>query len=712
MERINLCLKFVRDYYEIIEFATPHLYLSALAQTPAILDTTLHQFTALPKVVRTSEDTTKAGDPSISYMTFHGHTRKINSVEFSRDGQHLVTASDDKTVRIWDTQTYSQVGDALTGHTDFVRSASFSSDGKLVVSTSNLDGTVRIWNAQSKPHEQVGDPFSRHKGVEKALFLPNGTHIVSASNHSILFWDAMMHTEIAQPLYNRGSEFAVSPDGSCIALPIENNRCNLEIRVIQTGSRIGQLLTGHPGSVSTTVAFSPDGQHIATLTFDDTLRTWDAKTGALINVMNGLRYSRQIFLYLEGKRIMTSGRHGVRFWDMNTHSQIQQQFSGELSGSISAAMSSNGDRVASVSSDHSTIQLWSFNPLADHLTRTTAQDIALTSASYSPDGKYIATACDDRSVRIWDAENCSQVGSPLIGHTDTVQSASFSPDGKLIVTASGDRTIRVWNAETGAQIGQPLTGHRGRVVSASFSPDGAYLLSADRSAIRGWSAGRSDLGRHIRTIKLPSWRNLIRSVSFPPLGQFIVAVELSSHTVVLDLNTGIEAAVVPPEYQSRHACFSSDEHLMLFFGSPDSNLHPWDRLRRQDNNLHLWNTESLQIEKVFRGHTGAVVNASFSPDGKHIVSASWDYTIRVWSTETGSQTAGYHNPRTFHNIGNFDSLMVKTIKVSPDGRRILSVYHDGYFGNDYVQIWAMPDSLPPGTDLQYSLDVDDPNVRM
>jgi len=704
MQRLNLCLKFVRDYHEIIEYATPHLYLSLLAQTPAILDMTLHQFTALPKVVR-FEDTTKAGDHSINYMTLHGHTGKIYSVEFSRDGQYLVTASEDKTVRIWDTRTCSQVGDALTGHTDAVHSASFSPDGKLVVSTSNSDGSVRIWNAQSKAHEQVGDPFTRHNGVEKALFLPNGKHVTSASNDMILFWDAMTHTEIAHPLYNRGLAFAVSPNGNCIAIPIEDEHRTLEIRVIQTGARIGQLLTGHWGLV-TAVAFSPDGQHIATSAyFDPTLQTWDVKTGALINVMdvtsdvNGIGH---IAFYLDGRYLMTSGWHNVRFWDMNTHSQIQQGFSGELSGLDFAAMSSNGDRVASVSSDHSTIQLWSFDPFADHLTRTTAQDIELTSASYSPNGKHIAAACDDYSVRIWDAENCSQVGSPLIGHTDTVQSASFSPDGKLIVTASVDNTVRVWNAETGAQIGQPLTGHTGPIVSASFSPDGTYLLSADSSTIRVCSAGRCDLGKHIRTIKLTpaqTWWNDIQSVSFLPLGQLLV-VDFSHYTQLLDLSTGSEAVIVPPEYRGTVVCFSSDEHLMLFSGS-------------EDGNLHLWNTESCQIEKVFRGHTDAALKASFSPDGKYIVSASKDDTIRVWSTETGSQTAVYHNPGRFRNPGEFYSLKLKTIEVSLDGRRILSVYYNHKFTRgDHVQIWAMPDSLPPGTDLHHSVDIDDPNVRM
>jgi len=683
-------LKFVRDYHDIIEFATPHLYLSAVPQTPAILDTTLHQFTSLPKVVQTSEDTTDTRDPSITYMTLHGHTDSINSVEFSHDGQHVVTASNDNTARIWDTQTYSQIGDALTGHTNTVRSASFSPDGKLVVSTSR-DNTIRIWNAKSKTHEQIGKSFTRHRGVDKASFLPNGKHVLSASEREILFWDAATHTEIAQSLHKRGLPCAVSPDGNCIAVPTRRDSNTLEIRMIQTGARIGQLLTGHRGSVKA-VAFSPDSQHIVTSAWDATVRTWDAKTGALINVMHVEAYSTHIGFYLDERHFMTSGASGdIQFWDMNTQSQIRQDISMAIGRSRSVIMP-NGDRIASFENYSDSVRIWSFDPLDDHLQKNTL-NFKLLSASYSPDGKHIVTACNDNSVRIWDAETCSQVGSPLIGHTDEVNSASFSPDGRLIVTASDDKTVRVWNAETHAQIGEPLTGHEKYVIAALFSPDGTCVLSADSSNdIRVWKvAGGSDLEKLTPATRLPRWSYFgpkIRSVSFSPCGQ-LIEVNTIDYTQVLNLNTGNEATVVPPEYRYRYARFSPDEHFMLFFGG-------------QDHNLHLWNVESRRIEKVFRGHTDPVRQASFSPDGKYIVSASWDYTIRVWSIETGSETAVYQDIGGFHD-------RLKTLEVSPDGTHILFVYN-GILFSSHIQIWAMPDSLPPGTDLNYSAD--DPNVRI
>ena len=84
----------------------------------------------------------------------------------------------------------------------------------------------------------------------------------------------------------------------------------------------------------------------------------------------------------------------------------------------------------------------------------------MESASFSPDGKRIVTASEDKTARIWDAETGQQIGEPLSGHEGSVESAAFSPDGKRIVTASADKTARIWDVTVnGEPIGEPLEGH-------------------------------------------------------------------------------------------------------------------------------------------------------------------------------------------------------------------------------------------------------------
>ena len=125
------------------------------------------------------------------------------------------------------------------------------------------------------------------------------------------------------------------------------------------------------------------------------------------------------------------------------------------------------------------------------------------SAAFSPDGKRIVTASEDKTARLWDAETGEPIGEPLKGHADTVYSAAFSPDGKRIVTASADKTARLWDAETGKPIGELLKGHTDSVHSAAFSPDGKRVVTAsgDKTA-RLWEvfANTQEIVSHAKAV--------------------------------------------------------------------------------------------------------------------------------------------------------------------------------------------------------------------
>ena len=197
------------------------------------------------------------------------------------------------------------------------------------------------------------------------------------------------------------------------------------------------------------------------------------------------------------------------------------------------------------------------------------------SAAFSPDGKRIVTASDDKTARMWDGETGKPIGEPLKGHEGTVVSAAFSPDGKRIVTASHDKTARLWDAVTGKPIGEPLKGHAGRVLSAAFSPDGKRIVTAsDDKTARLWDADDRQA------------RSASRSKAMTRLCRTLTA------------------------RRSAPTASASSPRL---------------RTRRRD----LWDAETGKpIGEPLKGHEGSVTRAAFSPDGKRIVTASDDKTAR------------------------------------------------------------------------------------
>jgi DNA-binding beta-propeller fold protein YncE len=285
---------------------------------------------ALPKDINNPErpytiEAEKALRHVVQYdnAILRGHINQVNSIAFSPDGKRIVSASHDRTIRIWDARTGKQIGDPLVGHTREVNSAVFSLDGKHIVSAS-WDKTIRIWDAQTG--RQIGNPLEGHTFVVKyASFSSDSKFVVSASyDDTIRIWDAQTGKQTGNPL--KGHESGVSsasfsPDGKFIVSGSLDN--TVRIWNAQTGKQIGSPLEGHTDHVNS-VAFSPDGKHIVSASDDKTVRIWDAHIGK----------------------------------------QISNPLAGHADEVNSVAFSPDSKYIVSASSDQ-TIRIWDFTPLQD-----------------------------------------------------------------------------------------------------------------------------------------------------------------------------------------------------------------------------------------------------------------------------------------------------------------------------------------------------------
>ncbi|AKG21185.1 AAA-like domain-containing protein [Calothrix sp. 336/3] len=313
-----------------------------------------------------------------------GHTSAVNNANFSPDGKRIVTASLDKTTRVWD--TFTTVTE-LKGHTYAVNSTIFSPDGKAIV-TASADKIARVWDTSGKVLAQ----FKGHTStVNSARFSPDGKRILTASSDNTA-------------------------------------------RVWDTSGKVLAQFKGHTSSVIS-VIFSPDGKRILTASWDKTARLWDT-SGQVLTQFKGHKSAVNSAIFSpDGKRILSaSWDKTARLWD--TSGQVLTQFKGHKSAVNSAIFSPDGKRILTASGDK-TARLWDTSGKV--LAQFKGHKSAVNSAIFSPDGKRILTTSSDNSARLWDTSG--EELNQLKGYTDAVYSAIFSPSGEIILTTSGDNIV-------------------------------------------------------------------------------------------------------------------------------------------------------------------------------------------------------------------------------------------------------------------------------
>ncbi|MCI0455882.1 MAG: tetratricopeptide repeat protein, partial [Gemmataceae bacterium] len=454
----------------------------------------------------------------------------VGHVAFSPDSRWLAIAGWDKMAEVWDVEAGHLVH--TLRHEGNVVWAGYSRDGRRLLLT-DRDGTARVWDALTG--EPVTPSLSHGSGVWQGAFSPDGRRVVTVSDdRTARLWDLATAAPLSRPFAHGpgGASAQLSPDGRHVAA--YNWTRKVWVSDTQTG-RLLCTLDHEAGEEVVRAAFSTDSRLLVTAYremaraevegpipvagYRGGVKVWDVAERQVVATLpieegwpNSCEISPDGRLVTATVRESGKGENLATVWDLATRQVHSTLPLGEDRPRV--ASFSRYSRTLLVAAGD-TVQVWDLdNRRALQTWKHRAQ---VTHAVFSPDGRRVASGCQDYQARVWDVTGQEPVATMMTG--GFVWSVLFSPDGRRLLTASYDMTARVWDAQTGQPLTPPLR-HHSLVDHAAFSADGRRVASCSADGdVRVWDAATGE-----PLTPFLSHDARLQQVAFTPDGRRVLAV--------------------------------------------------------------------------------------------------------------------------------------------------------------------------------------------
>jgi WD40 repeat protein len=590
-----------------------------------------------------------------------GHTAEVNDAQFSLDGKKIITISNDKTGKIWDTERGLLLAN-LKGHKDSVFKGNFSPNGETILTVSN-DGTAKLWNAVSGMLVQnFGDKKNK---VADADFSKDGKYIFALFADSTLKLFDVVSGQLKYKIKNtKDVNYSAAMNASNTQIATIGNDFNVRLWEVSSGKLL-KVLKGHRGLINY-IDYSPDGTKLISSSNDSTARVWtnsglplfvikspdgimfsrfspdnkkictatfnniitisDSNTGALLNKLDGQDGElTSIEFSPDGALLVSTYDQSAQIWDMNSGRTIRII---NLPYGISKARFNNDGTKIVTALKNEVAVVWDINT-EEEILDLDGHTYLSYNYNFSKDSKRMVSASDDGIARIWD-EN-SKITNILIGHAEAINSAEFSNDGKWVITASNDSTIKIWDA-TNSKIIASFKDHLDNVTSATFSSDNLKIITTSKDSTSNLYTWNQSVGKFLLTKKVKNPLGVMGSAQFSADGQNFLTMAATSEETYLqlwDATTGN----AKPAFSGIGSDIINDAQF-----SPDSKSIITCTIASGKNILHgpqIWDVKDGHLIKTisFSGVFDAAF-AKYSPDGKKIVCISVDLDAYIIEAST------------------------------------------------------------------------------
>lgn len=672
-----------------------------------------------------------------SIATLRGHQARLHCVQFSADGSKIVTASRDRTVRIWSGDDGRLLG-TIASHASPVTCAQLSADGAMVASY-GPDGALHVHRTTDSSavrtfvHDQKG-------AVNAALFAKDGKTLFSGGDDgTVKVWDL-------------GSDAPVK------TIDVRKEVASADIAASASIPSVASL------------ALSADGTRLAAAAQQVAI-VWDVATWKTLAVLRGHREALRTVAFspTDPSRIATAGfEERARLFRIEGDKSTAVELAGHDQSLDEAVFSHDGNRVVTTSVDGSARVFNAQSGLLE--ARLVGHRGEVYSAVFAPHDDLVLTASQDDTARLWEPLTGALV-AVIEGHRGEVIDASFHPNGSRFVTASFDGTARLWKTSPGRRVWSSSSGAvavagsrfafvrthsvetrsfeaaatKGTVSNAegmladvaAISVDGTRIAAADSGLRKVWlwagsapplalgardqeivdlsmSDGRLfvatrktievwDLGKTDAPLAIAATTESLLHVRTAAKGTRILGFSRGKTATIFDDRGGRISSIACPDGTIAGAAIDRDAvragvactngqvvladaatgtAVRVFDAHVDSAdgiaFSPSGKLFvtvGRDKRANLWDAKTGTFILALEGHSGYVRDAAFTPDEAFVITASSDGTARVWDAARGKAVAVLdHGASDVHHV-----------TVTDDGRYLVTE------AADRVRIWDLSD---------------------